>query len=128
MFGPTFICFLKRATAVLFSIDFSSPHLPPVLEGKSAKKNPVYKLENVSIGLFKLYHGTKDESQRKLLLHLVTQNKAFIYLVIQLACKVIQLCGKFSMIIQFIRYMCFRYPFGFYQGKFSPNILDEPLY
>ena len=93
MAGPIFTCFLKRAAAVLFSIDFSAPHLPPVLEGKSAK-SPVSKLENISIGLFKMYHGTKDESQRKSLLDLVAQNKAFIYFVIQLACKAIQLCGK----------------------------------
>ena len=93
MVGPTFTCFLKRAAAVLFSIDFSAPHLPPVLESKSAK-SPVSKLENVSIGLFKMYCGTKDESQRKSLLDLVAQNKAFIYFVVQLACKAIQLCGK----------------------------------
>ena len=93
MAGPIFTCFLKRAAAVLFSIDFSAPHLPPVLEGKSAK-SPVSKLKNISNGLFKMYHGTKDESQRKSLLGLVAQNKAFIYFVIQLACKAIQLCGK----------------------------------
>ena len=93
MAGPTFTCFLKRAVAVLFSIDFSAPHLPSVMEGKAAK-NPVSKLENISLGLVKMYHGAKDESQRKLLLSLIVQNKAFIYFVIQLTCKAIQLCGK----------------------------------
>ena len=93
MTGPIFTCFLKRAAAVLFSIDFSVPHLPPVLKGKTAK-SPVSKLENISLGLVKMYHGAKDESQRKLLLNLIAQNKAFVYFVIQLACKAIQLCGK----------------------------------
>ena len=127
MVGPTFTCFLKRAAAVLFSIDFSAPHLPPVLEGKSAK-SPVCKLETISIGLCKMYHGTKDESQRKSLLDLVAQNKAFIYFVIQLACKAIQLCGKCKMIIAMhVFWVPMRQQPGFYQGKFSTTILPYPI-
>ena len=92
MAGPIFSCFLRRATAVLFSIDYSAPHLPLVSEG--ASKNPVLKLTNVSVGLLKMYRGTDDECQRRSFLELVAHNKAFIYLVMQLACKVIQPCGK----------------------------------
>ena len=91
MTGPIFSCFLRRAAAVLFSIDFSAPHLPRVLEGGL---NPVFKLTNISVGLLKMYHGTNDESQRLSFLELVAQNKAFVYFVMQLACRVIQLCGK----------------------------------
>lgn len=91
MAGPIFSCFLKRAAAVLSSIDFSAPHLPLMLDGDL--KNPVFKLTNISVGLLKMYHGTDDQSQRTSFLELVAQNKAFVYFVMQLACKNIQLCG-----------------------------------
>ena len=91
MSGPIFHCFLRRAAAILSTVDFSLPCLPPLLNAEL--KSPVHKLTNASVGLLKLYHNTSDEAQKCTLLELVTKEKAFVYYVIQLTCKVMQLCG-----------------------------------
>ena len=91
MSGPIFHCFLRRAAAILSSVDFSLPCLPPLLNSKL--KSPVYKLTNASVGLLKMYHNTSDEAQRCSFLELVAKEKALVYYVMQLTCKVMQLCG-----------------------------------
>lgn len=92
MAGPIFSCFIKRANAVLCSIDFSAPHLPLIVE--AGPNHLVSKLTNLSLGLSKMYDNVNDESQRKSFLEIVSQNKVFVYFVIQLACKAIQCSGK----------------------------------
>ena len=91
MTGPIFQCFLRRGAAILSSVDFSLPCLPPLLSSES--KSPVHKLTNVSVGLLKIYHNTSDEAQGCSFLDQVAKEKAFVYYVIHLTCKVMQLCG-----------------------------------
>ena len=67
---------------------------------------PAVKLLNVSRVLSKLYYSTNDE-QKNAFLRLVVEEKAFVYFVIQLSCKVMQLDdGKLMSWNLCVNYLC----------------------
>ena len=89
-----FRCFLRRAAAILSTIDFSIL-LPPLPEdGNILLKCSTFRLLNASMAVLKMYNSTGDRVKKISFLDVLAKEKAFVYFTVQLICKIMDQYGE----------------------------------
>lgn len=91
---PLFCGYLKRATAIMASVDLAAAQLPPLTDDVTELDQSIQlKLANVAQVLLEL-HNNASVPLKQRLLDAVARNRMFVSLSLKLNCKSLELYGK----------------------------------